>query len=355
VCDFPDDRLKLSDALRSLPANLAIRLRSFPFPRSTAGRDTNDTNSTTTRHRHDTDRTYYGCGTASAASDTNEQENSNAPGQCDWEFTCLSPLPRTKTRNGRRSRGLRIGLIVAVLIVAGVGYAVHACPLTPKSRHVQCAPRRNVLTENPAYALGHSAGELERLSIQSRFVGPITREFFREAGVSAGMRVLDVGSGAGDVAFLAADLVGETGEVIGTDRVATASATAKQRAAAKGLRNVSFRVGDPAEIAFDRPFDAVVGRYVLLFQADAAGMVRSLIRQHLRPGGLIVFHEPDWTNARSHPRAPTYDRCCQWIVDAFREAGTDTNAANNLYAGRSRVRACRFPSCGFMRLVASMF
>ena len=36
--------------------------------------------------------------------------------------------------------------------------------------------------ENPAYALGHSAGELERLSIQSRFVGPITREFFREAG-----------------------------------------------------------------------------------------------------------------------------------------------------------------------------
>lgn len=186
--------------------------------------------------------------------------------------------------------------------------------------------------ENPAYALGHSAGELERLSIQSRFVGPITREFFREAGVSAGMRVLDVGSGAGDVAFLAADLVGETGEVIGTDKVATASATAKQRAAAKGFRNVSFRVGDPTEISFDRPFDAVVGRYVLLFQADAAGMVRALIRQHLRPGGLIVFHEPDWTNARSHPRAPTYDRCCQWIVDAFRGAGTDTNAASNLYA-----------------------
>ena len=186
--------------------------------------------------------------------------------------------------------------------------------------------------ENPDYALGHSDGELERLTEQSCFVEPITREFFREAGISAGMRVLDVGSGAGDVAFLAADLVGETGEVIGTDKSATALATAKQRAAAKGLHNVSFRVGDPTEIAFDRPFDAVVGRYVLLFQADAAGMVRALIRQHLRPGGLIVFHEPDWTNARSHPTAPTYDRCCQWIVDAFRGAGTDTNAANNLYA-----------------------
>jgi hypothetical protein len=41
-----------------------------------------------------------------ATSDTNEQENSNAQGQSDWEFTCLSPYPKTKTRTGRRSRGL---------------------------------------------------------------------------------------------------------------------------------------------------------------------------------------------------------------------------------------------------------
>jgi len=185
--------------------------------------------------------------------------------------------------------------------------------------------------DNPLYALGHSDGELERLRVQSRFVEPITRQFFQEAGISAGMRVLDVGSGVGDVAFLIADLVGETGEVIGTDKGAAALTTARQRAAAKGLHNVSFRVGDPTQIAFDRPFDAVVGRYALLFQADPAGMMRALMKQHLRPGGLIAFHEPDWTNVRSFPPAPMYDRCCQWIVEAFRGAGTDTNAANNLY------------------------
>jgi ubiquinone/menaquinone biosynthesis C-methylase UbiE len=185
--------------------------------------------------------------------------------------------------------------------------------------------------DSPVYALGHSDGELERLTVQSRFVEPITRQFFQEAGISAGMRVLDVGSGAGDVAFLTADLVGETGEVIGTDKAAAALTRARQRAADEGLHNVSFRAGDPTEIAFDRPFDAVVGRYVLLFQADPARMVRALMKQHLRPGGLIVFHEPDWTNVRSFPPAPTYDRCCRWIVEAFRGAGTDTNAANNLY------------------------
>ena len=184
--------------------------------------------------------------------------------------------------------------------------------------------------DNPAYPLGHSEHELERLITQARYVEPVTRQFFREAGIKAGVRVLDVGSGAGDVAFLAADLVGDAGEVIGADQVARAVAAATQRAKAKGLRNVSFRVGDPTELEFDRPFDAVVGRYVLLFQADAAAMVRKLTK-HLSPGGVIVFHEPDWSGVRSFPPAPTYDACCRWVVEAFRRAGTDTNAGINLY------------------------
>jgi hypothetical protein len=40
-----------------------------------------------------------------SGSDANEQENSNAKGQLHWEFTCLSPLPRTKIRHCRCSRG----------------------------------------------------------------------------------------------------------------------------------------------------------------------------------------------------------------------------------------------------------
>ena len=181
------------------------------------------------------------------------------------------------------------------------------------------------------YALGHSDREMERLSAQDRLIGPITRQFLGEAGIGAGMRVLDVGSGAGDTAFLAADMVGATGEVIGTDRAAAAVVAATERAAARGLHNVSFREGDPAEMAFDRPFDAVVGRYVLLFQADPTAMVRKLVG-NLRPGGVIAFHEPDWDSARSIPPAPTYDRCRQWIGETFRVAGTpDTNMGARLY------------------------
>ena len=182
-----------------------------------------------------------------------------------------------------------------------------------------------------AYVLGHSDRELDRLGAQARLIEPITRQFFRDAGIAPGMRILDVGSGAGDVAFLAADLVGNEGEVVGTDRAPAAIAGANARAQARRLGNVHFHEGDPAEMAFDRPFDAVVGRYVLLFQADPAATVRRLAR-HLQPGGVIVFHEPDLSFVRSFPPAPLYDRCCRWVAETFRLAGTEANMAERLYA-----------------------
>src|SRR5215510_12807426 len=66
-----------------------------------------------------------------------------------------------------------------------------------------------------SYVFGHSDRELERLAAQAALVDPITREILVEAGIAPGMRVLDVGSGIGAVAFLVSSLVGEGGSVIG--------------------------------------------------------------------------------------------------------------------------------------------
>ena len=181
------------------------------------------------------------------------------------------------------------------------------------------------------YELGHSEREFERLDQQAQIVGPFTRQVLREAGIGPGMRVLDVGSGNGHVAVIAADLVGPAGEVIGTDRAAAAVAAAQARVTTSGLHQTSFREGDPAEMTFERSFDAVVGRYVLMFQVDPVSMLRKLAR-HLRPGGVIVFHEPDWAGARSLPPAPTYDRCLDWITETFRLLRTEYRMGAKLYA-----------------------
>jgi SAM-dependent methyltransferase len=145
---------------------------------------------------------------------------------------------------------------------------------------------------DPTYALGRSADEHQRLQQQAALFRPITERFFRAAGLAPGMRVLDVGSGAGDVAFLAAEIVGPTGHVVGVDMDPKALDTARARAQHLGLTNVTFLAGDVRAIELDGEFDAAVGRLVLLYQAHPAECLAG-IAARVRPGGLLAFQEMD--------------------------------------------------------------
>jgi SAM-dependent methyltransferase len=179
--------------------------------------------------------------------------------------------------------------------------------------------------------LGHSYGELDRLIIQARLIGPITRRFFAAAGIARGMRVLDIGSGVGDVAFLAAELVGDVGEVIGVDRASAALEVARRRADSLAVSNVTFLEGDPAQLSFDRPFDAIVGRYVLMFQPDPAVWLRGLLR-HVGPGGIVVFQEPEGARPHSAPHVPSWQQCCRLVVEGFIAGGADPEMGTKLPA-----------------------
>lgn len=65
---------------------------------------------------------------------------------------------------------------------------------------------------------GHSQREIRRLTDQAAMLRPITERLMQNVKIAPGMRVLDLGCGAGDVSMLAAELVGPTGEVLGIDR-----------------------------------------------------------------------------------------------------------------------------------------
>jgi SAM-dependent methyltransferase len=169
------------------------------------------------------------------------------------------------------------------------------------------------------------------LAVQAQMLEPFTRQLLLEAGIAPGMRVLDVGSGIGDTAFLAAELVGRSGEVLGTDRAPAPLKLAEQWAAERSLSNVSFQQGDPAELTFDRAFDAVIGRYVLMFQPDPRAMLNALI-PHIRPGGVIAFHELEWGCARSFPPVPSWDHCCQLVAATLQATGADPQLGMKLHS-----------------------
>jgi ubiquinone/menaquinone biosynthesis C-methylase UbiE len=141
-----------------------------------------------------------------------------------------------------------------------------------------------------SYPFKSSDEERQRLIAQGELVAPLTQRLFERAGITSGMRVLDIGSGSGDVAFSAARLVAPRGSVIGVDRDSAQVAFAEQRARADGLTNVRFIVGDFREIELSPAVDAVVGRLVLMYAADPLDALRRALR-NLKAGGVIALQE----------------------------------------------------------------
>jgi protein-L-isoaspartate O-methyltransferase len=181
------------------------------------------------------------------------------------------------------------------------------------------------------YALGHSSRELDRLTFQGTLFAPFTRQLLTEAGIKPGMRVLDVGSGSGDVTFLTADLVGESGHVLGVDRSSAAVERARARAIRRNHPNVTFVVGDPADMQFDKSFDAIVGRFVLMYQNNPIESLRRISR-HLRVGGVVAFQELDTSACRSCPTVSAFDEAARWLGDGLRGSGARPELGLEMYS-----------------------
>jgi 2-polyprenyl-3-methyl-5-hydroxy-6-metoxy-1,4-benzoquinol methylase len=195
------------------------------------------------------------------------------------------------------------------------------------------ASRRPILSDmdgTRAYALGDSAEEHRRLMLQSRFIGELTEALFARAGLADGMRVLDVGCGAGDVSLLARDCVGAGGSVLGIDRSAESVALARRRAVSAGLHNLQFEESTLEALRVQGPFDALVGRLILLYLPQPAEALKQLARL-VRPGGLVIFQEMDMATGRSLPALPLFQRVSNWVSTTFQRAGVDTEMGSRLF------------------------
>jgi len=196
--------------------------------------------------------------------------------------------------------------------------------------------RKLDLTQAPpgdTYMMGRTEAETRRLIAQSQLYGPFTRRLFEEAGLAAGMSILDVGSGAGDVSLMAAEIVGPRGRVVGVDQNPEVLKIARARARAAGFANVTFLEGDIiGAVLPDEDFDAVVGRLVLMYVPDPAEALRKLVRK-VRPGGIVAFQDFDQTprSLVAHPRMPLWERVFEWVTAVAEKAPVDQEMGYKLF------------------------
>jgi ubiquinone/menaquinone biosynthesis C-methylase UbiE len=149
--------------------------------------------------------------------------------------------------------------------------------------------------DSPEIAAQWRAGAERR----NAFLKEATERMLDAAGVVSGARVLDLGTGTGDTAVLAALRVGPSGRVLATDiseaMLKAAAETAKEAAAG----NLDFQLADAGALELDAAsFDAVIARFSLMFVPDLPAALGGIFRV-LRPaGGLGAIV---WASAEENP------------------------------------------------------
>ncbi len=105
--------------------------------------------------------------------------------------------------------------------------------------------------------------------------------------LAAGERVLDLGSGAGTDSLVAAQMVGEQGQVTGIDMTPEMLGKARAAATEMGAANVEFVEADAERLPFpDESFDVVISNGVIDLIPDKDAVFAELFRV-LAPGGRI--------------------------------------------------------------------
>ena len=168
-----------------------------------------------------------------------------------------------------------------------------------------------------SYVLGYTDHERRRLALQATILNPLTRDFLLRAGLAPGMRVLDLGCGVGDVSFLAAQIVGPQGHVTGLDIDGQALAIARAFLAEAQLTHVDFEERPITEHNPPHPYDAIIGRHILIHTPNPALIVQQAAAQ-VRPGGIVAFQEYDLSRYYpSTPAKPLFDKVSRLLVDFF--------------------------------------
>jgi ubiquinone/menaquinone biosynthesis C-methylase UbiE len=170
----------------------------------------------------------------------------------------------------------------------------------------------------------------KRLEVLARVMWPTTARVLQEAGLTPGMRCLDLGCGGGDVTLQLATSVGPQGHVTGVDMDETKLELARQTAARMGLANIQFRQSDVHDWMEESRYDFIYSRFLLTHLVDPLGMLRQML-QAVRPGRVAVVEDMDFGGSFCHPQCAGFDAYVRLYRAAAKRQRADADIGPKLY------------------------
>ena len=164
------------------------------------------------------------------------------------------------------------------------------------------------------YVIRGGAEGKRRLELLARILWLTTFRLLERAAVAPGMACLDMGCGGGDVALGLARLVGPAGRVVAVDMDAVKLEAARAEAERQRIANVEFRQASVYEWTEEQAYDRIYVRFLLTHLPDRKAAL-DVLRRALRPGGVLIVEDIDFSGHFCHPRCPAFER----YVDLYRQ------------------------------------
>lgn len=181
------------------------------------------------------------------------------------------------------------------------------------------------------YAIRGGKEGKDRLDLLSRVLLPTTVQLLGRAGLSTGMKCLDVGCGGGHVALLMAGIVGPEGRAIGTDADGDILALARKDTAVANVANVEFQRADACTCLRRGEFDLVYARFLLSHLSQPQNCLAAMA-EACRQGGIIVIEDTDFSGSFCYPTCAAYERYKELYQTVVQRRGGDSHIGPKLPA-----------------------
>lgn len=170
------------------------------------------------------------------------------------------------------------------------------------------------------YILAGGQKGLSRLNVLARTLDSESNVFIGAFDLSKVRKGLDLGCGTGTRSIDLATRIGAQGTITAIDQDPVAIRVAQKNAAKKKLRNIIFK--NSSLEAFDpiEQFDLIYGRMILTHLRNPEKVLKK-IRSWLKPGGIVIFEEPDLSSRVCFPKEKCVFRYTEIMCATARTKG----------------------------------